>query len=80
MRKAERDILRIAKEAGIRRPRIVSGGQHARLIGECNGTEICVVVSLTKCLATKRNVRNTRLNMAKAVEETKSADLRKPKV
>lgn len=63
MKKAYRDIARMAEREGIDHPRVEGGSPHGRLIGYVGGRPISLVISATKwdkarCLmSTKLNIR-----------------------
>lgn len=69
MNKSAREFIRIAEREGIKKPRIEhNGSPHARLIGEVDGQQIVLVVSLTKGVRSSPHFQTTaQTNMRRAI-------------
>lgn len=75
MKKEAREVLRMAREAGIEDPRLTKGDPHFRLVGTVNGQPVQMVVSLSKCFATKRQMNGFKSTMKRTI---RNAHLQQP--
>ena len=60
-------VLRMAKEAGIENPRLTRGDPHFRLVGTVGGQPVQMVVSLSKCFATKRTQNGFKTTLKRTI-------------
>jgi hypothetical protein len=70
MKKSIREAQRIARDLGLVDAIVTAGNPHGRITGTVNGRSICVVVSLSKCLATKRTQAELKASIRRAMRET----------
>lgn len=67
MKKEAREVLRMAKEAGIENPQLTRGDPHFRLVGTVGGQPVQMVVSLSKCFATKRQTNGFKTTLKRTI-------------
>ena len=64
----EREIVKLAEAEGWTKVRIEGGNPHHRLVGLVDGEIVEIVVSVTKALVNRHNMRCVRKNMRRAAE------------
>lgn len=67
MRKAFRELARMAEHEGVERAHIVVDSPHDRLCGLVAGQPFRIVISATKAFANERYQKCTRLNIRREV-------------
>jgi hypothetical protein len=69
MRKALREVIRIAEREGIERPRVEAAAltRHCLLCGLVDGQAVQMVFSATKAIRDERHLRSTILNIRRTV-------------
>ena len=72
MKKAAREIERLAATLGIESPLVVERQPHGRLTGTVDGRPISVVITMTKALSTQRTWRATKCNIRRAIREMRT--------
>ena len=68
MKKAFREIAKLAQAEGVEYPKVVGGDPHARLLGYVAGIPLKLVVSGSKALANQRYQRATKLSIRREVQ------------
>lgn len=67
MNKTARELCRMAEEAGVRRPRVIGGCPHGRLVGYVGSRAVSMVVSLNQALSYARARQQTKANLRRLV-------------
>jgi hypothetical protein len=73
MKKSARELVKLAATEGIRRPKVIPGTPHARLVGEYNGKPFSMVCCLSKSLEADRVRAYARSNIRQAIRKLNDA-------
>lgn len=63
-----REIVKLAEAEGWTKVRLEPGNPHGRIVGFVDGEMVEIVISVTKALASRHNIRCVRKNIRRAAE------------